>query len=733
MMNLDGMTDRQKQGVAVSNVPAIVTAGAGAGKTKVLTTKIANIIHQETTNVLAFSFTSKAANEIKERVIGMVGEQASMRVECRTFHSFALNFILKPYLNHEFLKPLGFKGKIDICINNYSYLREAFSSGVKPSVGKFLKSEGIKVDDFTQWLTLVRANASTVAEYAENLTDIPLEQLEHRANELEYDDRLHAYYLLMWRKYNSLLRAANQIDFDEVLLVSLQLLDHDPTVGKKLRERFGLVLVDEFQDTNITQYRMILHLINADASNLIIYGDIQQAIYAFRGGSSYIMAQFPDEFDNTQIINLPDNFRSTKAIVEVANIVSQQMKYRLSTENMISHKGTVEPVNIVGFPTPVEEAQWIVDKMLHLKGQGIAAPDICLLYRNKSHKNLIELELVKRKVKYVIVGDKGLFELEEVKAIVAFIHCLFHPTNIDALKKSLNTISLKLDSKRLGGYMSNCKRNNTTPTIHAILTKLKENSDSSPKIAEFANNIISVVMRLTTEIGNIKTFNDFLRACNIEFDNLSDDDKSDIRTKYSERIKTFYNDVCNAFIENIMCFHSQTVEQATQKADLEREQTEQFFSFIFSALLNSPVADIDILDYMQSLPLFSDRKSEKKNTDAIELMTVHKSKGLEKLAIFICGATQENWFKEIDESDADDKEEVLRLFYVACTRAIHYQYISHFDRKEVNNAWVEHSPIEYLNLDFGEHASRSVYSKGRVMSITDAKNIADYEQFEQTV
>lgn len=696
---LEGLTERQTQGVLVEGRPSIVTAGAGAGKTGVLTRKISKILlDNQSSQVLALTFTKKAAGEMAERIEGFVGQRLASQCVCSTFHSFSLRYILEPNWHHPFFQQQGINSpKIDICSNPEAYITHAFATALKRRDKRLLDGFEVTKDVFKSWLSIVRANGLTPYSYLKLLApDYTREQLSDFP--VEHPELKNVLLLRIWFGYHDMLRSNNQIDLDELTVLAKDFLTEVPEVAEALRMRFSTILVDEFQDTCLCQYAIVMQIVRENANNLCIFGDGQQAIYAFRGASCYLLSEFPNQFDDVAIVNLPDNFRSTEAIVQYANAISGHMAYRLSSEDMISHKQTIEPVQSVSFRDEYEEAQWIVTKIMSKIQSGIKPPDIAVLYRNKSMKQAIEQELVARRVKYTVVGEIGLFEEEPIKCLVAFMHVLFRPTNLDALSKLCRSANLPIDRVTIGNYIKKCKAKGVTANSHHLISVIsKQNDGVSDSLRTLVNNLSELIMRLAGKIERLKNVHHYFEKRKLDRDNVSDELKAETEGEFFQEIGAFVQELANSYLEIILCHNAEDMTQRNQIAQLQLETVEKNMSCIFKALSNFAVEDLKLLEYMQNLPLFEDKREDKPNTTDLELMTVHKSKGLEKEVIFVCGLSEENWIKEVIKG-TDEYEETLRLFYVAVTRAISYLYLTYYNYKEVRSVLEEMTKLHFLDF-----------------------------------
>nr|WP_192957872.1 ATP-dependent helicase [Aliivibrio wodanis]VVV06984.1 ATP-dependent DNA helicase Rep [Aliivibrio wodanis] len=721
---LDGMTERQQQGILHSGSPTVITAGAGAGKTSVLTKRIVKAIYNsgDPESVVAITFTSDAASEMRERVNKLIGPELGSRAIISTFHSFAMNRILRPNWGHPYLRSLGCVGKtLAIEFSNLSldHIRKnAMMTGLSQSQRKHLECFFEKPnDEFSSWLSLTRSYGFTPMTYFQELAtqpNFPYSSIEELNNENEklvlsdVDSSMYSniYFLKTWIYYDSTLRERESIDFDQVLVFSMLLLEKERDVRIKLKQRYKIFEVDEFQDTNVCQYRFLLALVG-DGKNLSMFGDIKQAIYSFRGSNCYLMANINKQFKDLVITNLPDNFRSTHKVVAAGNAIAKSMKIQLVSEDMIGHKESEVMPLVSRYDNEDQEANSIVNKIIALKSSGVAPQDIGILYRfNKLGQNM-ENYLISRGVSYRRIGnDKGLYEEPDIRDIVIYMHLIFNPYSIKAVRCffasfvefgiTTGILNSALKSFRSGGHK---EVNN-----HQLLSYILEQNLCKPSTKNHLSQVLKMIMHCSGRTSRISTFDSYCRDMNEQYANMPEEHCKEIENRLMEpfwgAVRDFVKELCTIYAERYKyMFYSP--EDRKRRLNTSKDLAVKHFNLIFNACYEESLSDANLIKYICTRPLLDkvNKKDNEENTTDIELMTIHASKGLEKEAIFVIGCSEESWWKEPEVKSGTDKyEEELRLFYVALTRAIEHLNFTYSTTRVFRNNVEQCDPLRFLYL-----------------------------------
>ncbi|MEO6728740.1 MAG: UvrD-helicase domain-containing protein [Candidatus Dojkabacteria bacterium] len=603
MINLDILNPPQKEAVLATEGPVLVLAGAGSGKTRVLTYRLAYILDSGLAgplNILAMTFTNKAAGEMKERIAVLMSEVTgkSERVDLPwmgTFHSICLK-LLKRYaenvgINRNFL--------IYDSADQLAAIKEAMEVAKVPS------------KEF---------NAYAIHSY-----------ISSAKNELigvkEYAESAQGYFQMAVAKvypaYQKVLRDSNAVDFDDLLMLTVQLLKQNKEILDNLQKAFKYILVDEYQDTNHAQYTIIKMLSN-HYKNICCVGDDDQSIYAFRGATIKNILSFEKDYPDAKVIKLEQNYRSTKKILEASHQVISKNKKRkdkkLWTENE-------DGDNVVLYKALNEENEslWVTDTIELLRKKGKQKyTDFAVLYRTNAQSRTLEEAFLQNNVPYKIVGGVRFYERKEIKDILAYLRIIYNPKDNSSFKRVVNTPRRGIGDKSVSDVEIPAKAKGLS-TLQYLLENL-DNDSINPKMRSFTqlmNNLI--------EESKKKKIIDFI---NIVLD----------RTKYVEMLDDGTTEG-EARIENL----KELISLATKFEEQEPEEGLENF-----------LGEISLLEAFSNKEVVG---------ETVTLMTIHSAKGLEYDYVFVVGM-EENLFPHSNSMlDEHEMEEERRLAYVAITRA----------------------------------------------------------------
>ena len=452
-MNLDTLNEEQKEAVTYLNGPLLVLAGAGSGKTKVLTSRIAYLIEKGISpyNILAITFTNKAAAEMKERVIKLIGGEAS-NMQISTFHSFGLRLIRE---NHEYLN-------LD---NNFAIFDTEDSL---TAIKRVLKRLDIDSNKFTP-----KAFRNKISSLKNDL--ITPETFERRAMD-DFDKMTVDVY----KEYEKELMNDNGVDFDDLLILPIKLFKENPSVLEKYQERFKYILIDEYQDTNEAQY-VLTKMLASRYQNLCVVGDSDQAIYGFRGANFKNILNFEKDYKLCKTIILKKNYRSTKVILDAANSV---IKHNINRhpKDLESVNGDGELITYYRARNGIEEINFVADTISDLQKKGESLDDIVILYRTNAQSRLFEDEFLKRNIPYRMIGAINFYARREIKDLMAYLKLINNTKDAISLLRSINTPKRGIGNK----------------TIEDIITKSNEQGISlfdaidSGKALTFKNLILEL-------------------------------------------------------------------------------------------------------------------------------------------------------------------------------------------------------------------------------------------------
>ena len=410
-MNIDSLNDRQKEAVLYNDGPLLIIAGAGAGKTKTLTTKIAYLIEEEYArpyNVLAITFTNKAAKEMKDRLYLLIGDTAK-NIQVSTFHSFGLKLL------RENFKTLGYESNFVIMDSDDSLT----------VVKKILKD--MNCDPKVYNPRAIRNKISSCKN--EMMTPTAYERYAIS----DYEKVVHKVY----EKYEDKLRKNNSVDFDDLLLLPIKLFKENPDVLEKYQDLYKYILIDEYQDTNEAQY-ILTKMISEKNRMITCVGDDSQSIYSFRGANYKNILNFENDYKDAKTILLEENYRSTSNILDAANQVIKNNKMR-KDKNLWTSRGVGEKIKYYRSYNERDEAQYIIRKTKELVNRGVEYKDIAVLYRTNAQSRVIEEEMLKDNMPYRVIGSFYFYSRKEIKDLIAYLRLIHNSRDNISLLRVINT------------------------------------------------------------------------------------------------------------------------------------------------------------------------------------------------------------------------------------------------------------------------------------------------------
>ena len=495
-MRIDDLNKEQQKAVLKTEGPVLVLAGAGSGKTRVLTVKIAYLIEEigiSPYNILAITFTNKAACEMSERLYRLIGEKAHY-AQVSTFHSFGVR-ILK-----ENFKYLGYD-------KNFVIMDSDDSLSI---VKKILKELGF--DPKIYHPNVIKNKISS----CKNEMVMPSDYEKYALSDFE------KVVLIVYKKYEDTLKRNNSIDFDDLLLLPIKLFRENPSVLQAYQERFQYVLIDEYQDTNQAQY-ILTKMISAKYKNICCVGDIDQSIYSFRGANYRNILYFEKDYPDATIIKLEQNYRSTTNILDAANDVIKNNKER-KEKKLWSDKGCGEKISYYRALNGIDEAQYVTREIKKLISNGIEYENIAVLYRTNAQSHVVEEELLKDNIPYKIVGGIGFYSRKEIKDVLAYLRLIYNEKDNVSLLRVINTPKRGIGDKTISNLIerSNEERKSIYEVIQSgkelefknMIERLKIDSNSLT-LTELVDKILDVT-GIRREYENNKSLESDIRLENLE-------------------------------------------------------------------------------------------------------------------------------------------------------------------------------------------------------------------------
>lgn len=605
------LNPRQREAVLHTEGPLLVLAGAGSGKTRVITTRVAYLLSQGVPSgaVLAVTFTNKAAREMRERAMQMLKGSNVKAPLISTFHSLCMNILRRE------IDKLGYRRDFTI-----------YDTSDQQSLVRNLLAE-IKYEDksFKPESILERISL------AKNEMPLP------RSAKKDEPDDLEVISDAVYPKYREAMQTLNAVDFDDLLLLTLQLFRDHPDVLAKYQERFQYLMVDEYQDTNRIQYQVV-RLLAGRRKNLCVVGDDDQSIYGWRGANLGNILDFERDFPGTVVVRLEQNYRSFSNILHAANGVIKNNKKRME-KALWSEKGDGPKVNIFRAEDTEDEAQWVADRIELLKFEkSIPYDDIAIIYRANLFSRPFEEALRRKRIPYTVVGGTSYFDHREIKDLACYLKICANPRDDLSLLRVVNVPKRGLGPAALGRLVAFAKEQKTT--LLSACRRAGEIDDLADRVRQNAIDLANLIDRYTAQFSMHKDMGMVFRML-IEEINYREY-LHDLHKNPQTVIKRIegYED----FISSLTCY----------------EKAEQ------SPTLHGFLESLALTDMLQ--------QKEEKTTFGVTLISFHSSKGLEFPVVFIAGVEEDIL---PHKKSGGDIEEERRLFYVGITRAMKELYITH--------------------------------------------------------
>ena len=644
------LNDMQKKAVFKTEGPILLLAGAGSGKTTVIVNRIANIIKfgnayesdyipenigdsdyeilkayldgagdflKESADaicatrpaapwsVLAITFTNKAANEMKERLLRVIGEGAE-DIWAQTFHSACVRILRRD------IDRLGYTSSFTI------YDAQDSERVIKDVMGELsIDTKALPPKAVQNIISRAKDSMLSPEKFSENAIG---NFREEKVAEI-------------YKKYQARLKGANALDFDDIIMLAVNLLSENPDVLSYYHKKFRYVLVDEYQDTNHAQY-LLTALLAGGSGNVCVVGDDDQSIYSFRGATIENILSFEEQFSGCTAIRLEQNYRSTTKILDIANTVIKNNEGRKG-KNLWTAEGEGELPIIYNASDERDESEYIAEQILSLKSDGKSFSDCSILYRTNAQSMQLERSLQRAGVAYRIFGGMRFFDRAEVKDILAYLCIIANPTDTLRLKRIINVPARKIGDKTVAVLEALAEREGTYPFDIARRAKsFPEFSSAAANALENFAGMISELARKASEVPMTELYDLLLESSGYAAELIA---KNDVESR--------------GRLENIM-------ELKSSLAEFEKQD---------GATLSG---------FLEEISLYTDLDKYNADDDSVTLMTIHSAKGLEFPVVFVCGL-EEGLFPSMRSLDAGEIEEERRLFYVAVTRAKRLLYMTH--------------------------------------------------------
>lgn len=662
---LNKLNESQREAVEYNEGPSLVIAGAGSGKTRVLTYKIAYLVHLGLApqSILALTFTNKAAREMKERIAAITGDQTARRLWMGTFHSI-FSRILRYEAEH-----IGYPSNFTI-----------YDTTDSKSLLKAIIKE-MQLDDKVYRLGMVQSRISN----AKNAL-VTWKAYEQSKELMQHDiDSKVPLLREIYKRYQNRCQQAGAMDFDDLLLQTNILFRDHPQVLEKYRSFFQFVLVDEYQDTNFAQHLIVQRLCEQHR-RICVVGDDAQSIYSFRGANIDNILQFKNQYPGCRIFKLERNYRSTQNIVNAANSLIHKNKEQIH-KNVYSEKEEGSKVRISASYSDYEEGYAVASAINELRlRKDYDYADFAILYRTNAQSRILEEALRKRGIPYKIYGGLSFYQRKEIKDIISYLRLIVNPHDEEAFKRVINYPSRGIGDTTVNKVISAATENNVSlwTVLNAPIDyALPINSGTAKKLTDFREMIERFIEQNTR---------------------LSAEEMAAIVVKESGIVSSLFQDHSVEGIskqENLQ----ELLKGIAEFCELRREEG---------------VEQVSLADFLSEVSLLTDQDNDKdEQANKVTMMTVHAAKGLEFKNVFVVGLEEELFPSSMSKDNPRAVEEERRLFYVAITRAEENCVLTYAKSRFRNGQSAMCSPSRFLKdidvrfLDVPADSSADTFAAAR--------------------
>lgn len=649
---LQGLNEQQKEAVMHIDGPIMIVAGAGSGKTKVLTTRIAHLMANgvDAFNILALTFTNKAAKEMKERVERILGNGEARNLYIGTFHS-----VFARILRFEADK-IGYPRHFTI------YDTDDAKSVLKTVINELnLDDKHYKPNTVYNRISAAKNALVGPDEYR---NDYGIQQEDMRANRPAIANIYTAYVNRCFKN--------GAMDFDDLLLKFYELLKNVPEALAKYQHKFKYILIDEYQDTNPAQYEVI-KLLGAVYENVCVVGDDAQSIYSFRGATIQNILQFRKDYDDVKIVKLEQNYRSTKSILHVANEVIKNNKGQIE-KNLFTENSDGEKIKLVRTMTDNDEGKFVADSIQEQKLRNhYSNKDFAILYRTNAQSRAFEEALRRMSIPYTIYGGISFYQRKEIKDLVAYLRLIVNPSDEEALKRIINYPARGIGKTTVDKLILAANINNIT--VWQVLEKALQFGFKAGTLAaldEFVTMIKSFASMLTKQ-----------NAYDVAFH----------VGKHTGLVKELFNDKSAEGVqryENIQELLN-SIKEWTESPDNDEGE----------------MMDKSLAAYLQQITLLTDADEKDPDADTVKLMTIHAAKGLEFGCVFAAGLEEMLFPNAMAINTREELEEERRLFYVVITRAKQRLWVTYANTRYRFGQLVHNEPSRFIEEIPEQHLDRS--------------------------
>lgn len=655
---LQGLNEQQKEAVLHKDGPIMIVAGAGSGKTKVLTTRIAHLMakHEvDAFNILALTFTNKAAHEMKERIEKILGNSEARSLYVGTFHS-----VFARILRGEAHR-LGYPSSFTI------YDTDDAKGVIKTVINELhLDDKLYKPNVVYNRISSAKNALVTPAEYAQ---DYYIQQEDARANRPAIAQIYDAYAKRCFKN--------GAMDFDDLLIKMYELLKHFPEALHKFQHKFKYILIDEYQDTNPAQYE-IIKLLGAAHENVCVVGDDAQSIYSFRGATIQNILQFQKDYEDVKVIKLEQNYRSTQNILKVANEVISNNKNQIPKE-LWTENSEGEKIRLIRTLSDNEEGKFVADTIQEQKLRNhFSNRDFAILYRTNAQSRAFEESLRRMGIAYTMYGGVSFYARKEIKDFVAYLRVIVNTRDEEALKRIIN-----YPVRGIG-----------KTTIDKLLLVANTQNISMWEVLEQAGRA-GIKAGTLEAIDNFVTF---IKSCQAMLQAKNAYEVAFHVGKQTNLVKELFNDKTTEGL--------QRYENVQELLNSIKEFTET------PSNDEGEVGDKGLGAYLQQITLLTDADEKDPHADTVKLMTIHAAKGLEFPVVFAAGLEEMLFPNAMSINTREELEEERRLFYVVITRAKKKLWISYANTRYKFGQLVQNEPSRFIQEIPQEYLDKSFAGGG---------------------
>ncbi len=656
---LDGLNERQKEAVLHVNGPLMIVAGAGSGKTKVLTTRIAHLMANgvDSFHILALTFTNKAAKEMRDRVEKILGNHEARNLYIGTFHS-----VFARVLRVEAGK-LGYP-------NNFTIYDTDDAKAVVKTVVQELNLDDKHYKPSSVYNRISSAKNSLVGpdEYAR---DYYIQQEDMRANRPAISQIYSAYVKRCFKN--------GAMDFDDLLLKFYELLTKIPEALSKYQRKFQYILIDEYQDTNPAQYE-IIKLLGAQHENVCVVGDDAQSIYSFRGATIQNILQFQKDYEDVTVVKLEQNYRSTQSILNIANEVIKNNKSQIP-KVLWTENATGEKIKLVRTMTDNEEGKFVADTIQEQRLRNhYNNKDFAILYRTNAQSRAFEESLRRMGIPYTMYGGISFYQRKEVKDLVAYLRVIVNPKDEESLKRIINYPARGIGKTSIDKAVLFANENDIS--MWEVLMNAPK-FGYKPATAEVIDGFVTMIKMFQSELPKRNAY-----------------DLAFMVGKHSGLVKDLFD-------------RRQEGDDAIQRYENIQELLNSIKEFTETpSNEEGEVGDKSLGVYLQQIILLTNDDEKDENADTVKLMTIHSAKGLEFSCVFACGLEEMLFPNAMSINTREELEEERRLFYVVITRAKHKLWITYANTRYKFGQLVQNEPSRFIDEIPNEFLDRGFAGSG---------------------